>query len=154
MAMSDRILLLRNGRIEQEGTPQQLYGAPQTLYTAEFMGSNNRFAGTVTHGGARGGAVQLQGAGWQLRANARAPLATGDTAQVVVRLENVRVAGEPGANRLSARLLTSMFLGDRWEYLFESGEQLRFRAFGSQPRATGDTCWLELPPESCWAFAA
>ena len=32
MAMSDRILLLRNGRIEQEGTPAELYGAPRSLY--------------------------------------------------------------------------------------------------------------------------
>ena len=151
MAMSDRILLLRNGRIEQEGTPQDLYGAPRTLYTAEFMGSNNRFEGTVAS--VEGSSVLLQGPQWQLRAGARGGLKQGDKAQVVVRLENVRVADEPGPNRMSSRLLTSMFLGDRWEYLFESGE-LRFRAFGSRPRAAGDNCWLELPQDACWAFAA
>ncbi|KGX09057.1 ABC transporter family protein [Burkholderia pseudomallei] len=47
MAMSDRILLLRDGRIEQEGAPAELYGAPRTLYTAEFMGSNNRLDARV-----------------------------------------------------------------------------------------------------------
>jgi len=151
MAMSDRILLLRNGRIEQEGTPQELYGAPRTLYTAEFMGSNNRFEGTVS--AANGGGVLLKGPDWQIQASARDTLKPGDKAQVVVRLENVRVADEPGANRLSSRLLTSMFLGDRWEYLFESGD-LRFRAFGSRARAAGDPCWIELPQEACWAFAA
>jgi iron(III) transport system ATP-binding protein len=151
MAMSDRILLLRNGRIEQEGTPQELYGAPRTLYTAEFMGSNNRFEGTVT--AADAGGVLLKGPDWQIQASARDALKPGDKAQVVVRLENVRVADEPGANRLSSRLLTSMFLGDRWEYLFESGD-LRFRAFGSRARAAGDPCWIELPQEACWAFAA
>ena len=41
MAMSDRILLLNNGVIEQQGTPQEMYGGPRTLFTAEFMGSNN-----------------------------------------------------------------------------------------------------------------
>src|SRR5690349_19855240 len=42
MAISDRILLLNNGKIEQQGTPQSMYEAPDTLFTAEFMGSNNR----------------------------------------------------------------------------------------------------------------
>src|SRR5574343_1664473 len=59
MAMSDRILLLRNGPIEQEGTPQEPYGPPQTLYTAEFMGSNNRFEAAVEQVGA--GSVRRQG---------------------------------------------------------------------------------------------
>ena len=47
MAMSDRILLLNNGVIEQQGTPQELYGQPRTLFVADFMGSNNRLEGKV-----------------------------------------------------------------------------------------------------------
>ncbi len=48
MAISDRILLLNNGVIEQQGTPQEMYGNPATLFAAEFMGSNNRLHGKVT----------------------------------------------------------------------------------------------------------
>src|SRR5205809_1079734 len=48
MAMSDRILLLNNGVIEQQGTPQEMYDQPQTLFTADFMGSNNRMPGKIT----------------------------------------------------------------------------------------------------------
>jgi iron(III) transport system ATP-binding protein len=151
MAMSDRILLLRDGRIEQEGTPEELYGAPRTLYTAEFMGSNNRFEATVTAASQDG--VTLQGPGWQIESSGRSGLRAGDHAQVVVRLERIKVADAPGANRLPSKLVTSMFLGDRWEYLFESGD-LRFRAFGSDAREIGRTHWLELPPDACWAFAA
>jgi ABC-type Fe3+/spermidine/putrescine transport system ATPase subunit len=51
MAISDRILLLNNGKIEQQGTPQSMYETPDTLFTAEFMGSNNRLP-------AQGGAAQ------------------------------------------------------------------------------------------------
>src|SRR5204863_8163813 len=47
MAMSDRILLLNNGVIEQQGTPQEMYNVPNTLFTADFMGSNNRIRGIV-----------------------------------------------------------------------------------------------------------
>src|SRR5450432_3860928 len=48
MAMSDRILLLNNGVIEQQGTPQEMYSEPLTLFTADFMGSNNRLQGQVS----------------------------------------------------------------------------------------------------------
>src|SRR5215475_3019149 len=39
MAMADKILLLNSGRIEQQGTPEEMYSRPQTQFTAEFMGS-------------------------------------------------------------------------------------------------------------------
>jgi len=52
---------------------------------------------------------------------------------------------------LKLPLVTSMFLGDRWEYLFHCGE-LRLRAFGNVPRAAGRH-WIEFPANDCWAFA-
>ena len=51
-----------------------------------------------------------------------------------------------------SRLLTSMYLGDRWEYLFESGD-LRLRAFGHELREPGTEHWVELPAQACWAYA-
>ncbi|KVF01035.1 ABC transporter ATP-binding protein [Burkholderia vietnamiensis] len=149
MAMSDRILLLRNGRIEQEGTPAELYGAPRSLYTAEFMGSNNRIDARVA--AVDGERVTLTGDGWQLQALARDTFAPGQPAQAVIRLERVQVVDGPGANRLQADLVTSMYLGDRWEYLFHRGD-MRLRAFGHAPRAAG-AHWIEFPANDCWAFA-
>ena len=69
MAMSDRILLLNNGVIEQQGTPQELYGQPQTLFVADFMGSNNKLEGKIVE--RRGAAALLAGDGWQLWGDAR-----------------------------------------------------------------------------------
>lgn len=149
MAMSDRILLLRNGRIEQEGTPAELYGSPRSLYTAEFMGSNNRIDAKVS--AVDGDLVTLAGDGFALQARARDTLATGQDAQAVIRLERVQVADGPGHNRVNAQLVTSMYLGDRWEYLFHCGA-LRFRAFGHVPREPGNH-WVEFPANDCWAFA-
>ncbi|SAL24021.1 ABC transporter ATP-binding protein [Caballeronia humi] len=149
MAMSDRILLLRNGRIEQEGTPAELYGSPRSLYTAEFMGSNNRIDAKVMS--IDGERVMLKGDGFQLEARAKEALQPGQDAQAVIRLERVQVADGPGANRVPASLITSMYLGDRWEYLFHCGD-LRFRAFGHTPRDPGNH-WVEFPANDCWAFA-
>src|SRR5262252_2475465 len=47
LAIADRVLLLEKGRIEQEGSPQDMYENPRTMFAAEFMGSNNRVTGTV-----------------------------------------------------------------------------------------------------------
>jgi iron(III) transport system ATP-binding protein len=60
----DCVLLLNNGKIEQQGTPQEMYGSPKTLFTAEFMGSNNRLHGKVTD--VRDGRARIEGKGWVL----------------------------------------------------------------------------------------
>ena len=148
MAMSDRILLLNNGVIEQEGTPQELYGQPRTLFVADFMGSNNKVEGKVVE--RRGDAALLAGDGWQLWGNARGPAAAGSAATGMIRLERVRLADGEGANALKLPLVTSMFLGDRWEHLFHRGD-LRLRAYGPRALAPGEQ-WLEIAPESFWIF--
>ncbi|MGZ5655912.1 MAG: ABC transporter ATP-binding protein, partial [Caldimonas sp.] len=128
MAMSDRILLLNNGVIEQEGTPQELYGRPGTLFVADFMGSNNRIEGKVAE--RRGSAALLAGDGWQLWGEARGTGApVGAAATGMIRLERVRRADGQGEHAVKLPLVTSMFLGDRWEYLFHHGD-LRLRAYG------------------------
>ena len=148
LAMSDRILLLNGGRIEQQGTPQQMYSAPETLFTADFMGSNNRLQGRVAE--IRDGAALLEGEGWRLWGMAKAGVASGKDAVGMIRLERLRIADGPGANRLSAQLTTSMYLGDKWEHLFALGNE-RLRAYGDRPLAAGQH-WLELPQPELWVF--
>jgi iron(III) transport system ATP-binding protein len=148
MAMSDRILLLNNGVIEQEGTPQELYGQPRTLFVADFMGSNNRIEGKVVE--RRGSAALIAGDGWQLWGEARGSGGQAAQATGMVRLERVRLAAGEGENTLKLPLVTSMFLGDRWEHLFHRND-LRLRAYGPVALAGGEQ-WLEVPRDSLWIF--
>jgi len=152
MAMSDRILLLNNGVIEQQGTPEQMYGHPETLFTADFMGSNNRIDGQVAE--VDGSAARLAGDGWSLWGEARGAAATalkaGSPATGMIRLERVRVASGPGENHVRLPLVTSMFLGDRWEHLFHLGAS-RLRAYGNAPLPSGEH-WLEIPRAELWIF--
>jgi iron(III) transport system ATP-binding protein len=148
LAMSDRILLLNGGRIEQQGTPQQMYSNPQTLFTADFMGSNNRFAGRVAE--IRDGAALLEGGGWRLWGMAKPSAASGSDGVGMIRLERIRIAEGPGDNRVEAALSTSMYLGDKWEHLFHLGEA-RVRAYGDAPLDAG-THWLEVPRQAFWIF--
>src|SRR6188768_648615 len=141
LAMSDRILLLNGGRIEQQGTPQQMYSTPETLFTADFMGSNNRLPGRVAE--IRDGTALLEGDGWRLWGTAKAGAASGKDGVGMIRLERIRIAEGEGDNRLAADLTTSMYLGDKWEHLFALGNE-RLRAYGDRPLAAGRH-WLELP---------
>ena len=146
MAISDRILLLNNGKIEQEGTPQSMYETPDTLFTAEFMGSNNRLPAKVT--GRSGGTVQLQVEGIDLRGSARG-VQSGEV-QALIRVEEVKISRERVANGVQLPLLTSMYLGDRWECLFKAGDT-SVRAYSRQ-RIEPGAYWLEMPPEKLWVF--
>ncbi len=148
LAMSDRILLLNNGRIEQQGTPQQMYGNPTTLFTADFMGSNNRMPGRVAE--VRDGSALLEGDGWRLWGAAKASARAGADGVAMIRLECIRLSDGPGENRLEAELATSMYLGDKWEHLFALGAT-RLRAYGDGPLAVGRH-WLHLPREELWVF--
>jgi iron(III) transport system ATP-binding protein len=151
MAMSDRILLLNNGVIEQQGTPQEMYGHPATLFAADFMGSNNRIEGHVAE--TRDGMALLAGDGWRLwgeRKGAAAGGASDARATGMVRLECVRVTDAAGDNRVKLPLVTSMYLGDRWEHLFHLGD-MRLRAYGNAPLPAGEH-WLEIPRDNLWIF--
>ncbi|MDB5999303.1 MAG: lipase, partial [Rhizobacter sp.] len=162
MAISDRILLLNNGKIEQQGTPQAMYGSPESLFVAEFMGSNNRLAGKVAE--VRGDMARVDGDGWSLWGKAGSAVAPGASAVAVARVEQVQwdTAGTH-ENALPVTLATSMYLGDRWECVCHLGHggngqaadpnATRIRAFSNGTRAPGPYR-LAIPPEQLWVFPA
>ncbi|ATM91100.1 TPA: ABC transporter ATP-binding protein [Klebsiella aerogenes] len=150
MAISDRILLLNNGVIEQQGTPQEMYGNPATLFAAEFMGSNNRLHGKVT--ALEDGRARVEGASWALWGRAGEGVSVGQPATAVIRVERLRLDCSPQDNRLELPLLTSMYLGDRWEYLFRTeGDDFAIRAYGTALR-DAEHCHLTLPADDVWVF--
>ncbi|PNF06216.1 ABC transporter ATP-binding protein [Klebsiella aerogenes] len=150
MAISDRILLLNNGVIEQQGTPQEMYGNPATLFAAEFMGSNNRLHGKVT--ALEDGRARVEGASWALWGRAGEGGSVGQPATAVIRVERLRLDCSPQDNSLELPLLTSMYLGDRWEYLFRTeGDDFAIRAYGTALR-DAEHCHLTLPADDVWIF--
>ncbi|MEC5317505.1 ABC transporter ATP-binding protein [Brenneria populi subsp. brevivirga] len=152
MAISDRILLLNNGVIEQQGTPQAMYGSPTTLFSAEFMGSNNRLHGKISE--IRDGRAKIEGKDWALWGLAGEGVAIGRQATAVIRVERVRLDEAPAGNQLTLPLLTCMYLGDRWEYLFRTvAEDFAVRAYGAEAREPA-SYRLSLPQAHLWIFPA
>ena len=66
------------------------------------------------------------------------------------RVEQMHLADGPGEHRTEIDLATSMFLGDRFEYVFHAGKDL-LRAWGKVQEAPGKR-WLEFPPDAVWVF--
>ncbi len=147
LAMSDSVILLQNGAIVQEGSPQSIYGSPATLYAAEFLGANNVLKGQVTtgpHG------PEIGGEGWQLRGTLQGSQPPAGPATAIVRVERIAVAHEPGPDRIPMHVEANVFLGDRWEYRLTRGT-LRVVAHGPAPLEQSET-WCEFPPDHVWIF--
>src|SRR5712664_596144 len=148
LAIADRVLLLEKGRIEQEGSPEEIYENPRTIFAAEFMGSNNRLTGKVAE--VRGAMAKIANADWGLWWQLRSDRRAGDAATAVIRIEKTRIRAAPTESSLPAKVSTALYLGERWDYLFEAGGQ-RIRAWAPAAPAQ-KPYWIEFPPESLWIF--
>ena len=148
MAIADRIVLLDQGSIAQAGTPTELYNEPATRFAAEFMGSNNRLEGRLID--VKDGRATIEVFGQALTGKARMQAAKGAAALGIVRLERVRCTGTPGPNRVPMTLKTAMYLGERWELLFER-EHVSVRAYAEAPPQPGEH-YVEFPADALWIF--
>ncbi|MFC6886130.1 MULTISPECIES: ABC transporter ATP-binding protein [Actinomadura] len=105
LALSDRIAVFNEGRIEQVGTASDLYERPATRFVAAFLGDSNAFEGTLSGG-------RLAGDGLDLRAPAT-DLPDGSRAALIVRPERLRLSGAPGSgdNAVSADVTDIVYQG-------------------------------------------
>jgi putative spermidine/putrescine transport system ATP-binding protein len=96
LSMSDRIVVMNEGRVEQIGTQTDIYLHPRTPFVAEFIGANNSLRGTVTGVRADGDAAVLTVAAGDitLRYRAHEPFAVGDPVLAYIRPEDVAVLDE------------------------------------------------------------
>jgi putative spermidine/putrescine transport system ATP-binding protein len=108
LSVSDHVAVMYRGRIEQMGSPAEMYSAPATPFVAEFIGTMNRLEGTVVDGG-------VEHAGQTLQIEAARQRARGERVLVLIRPETVEVdranGGGGGANTLVGDVVTQTFLG-------------------------------------------
>ena len=101
LELADRVVVMRAGKVEQVGTPDQIYNAPATPYVFEFIGRANVLEGRVEQGRFQSGALQLDAAG------------THDgPARLYVRPHDLVLSG-PGSGALPARVRGVLRLGGR-----------------------------------------
>jgi iron(III) transport system ATP-binding protein len=130
MTLSDRIVVMNQGRIEQIGTPQEIYRAPKTGFVADFIGRTNFLEATVRD--IRDGVVALETLGRTLEApRPEHQLMVGQTVKLVLRPEAMQVVEQGGQYRGIVRWST--YLGSIIEYEVEVAGQ-RLAIVNSDPR--------------------
>jgi ABC-type Fe3+/spermidine/putrescine transport system ATPase subunit len=106
--LGDRVAVLRSGRLEQVGTPDELYAAPANIFVAGFVGRASTVEACLLGEGPRGWRVRIEGAEWDIEPGPRA-LHTGPVT-LLVRPEALRIApAGPGA--VMGTVVARRFLG-------------------------------------------
>lgn len=90
LVMSDRVAVMNNGRFEQVGTPQELYGKPDTPFVAQFVGDNNKWSGSVTQSFSDEVLITTD-EGYSFRTKSHAPCADGCRVDLFLRPEAMRI---------------------------------------------------------------
>jgi ABC-type Fe3+/spermidine/putrescine transport system ATPase subunit len=152
LALSDRIAVMRGGRMEQIGAPRELYAAPRTAAVRDFLGRVILLPGRITGRGADGVRVRVAESADIVAAGAdHTGGSTEGACLVAVRPEHVAVDLAPvslGANCIRGRIAALLFLGDRFEGTIElpSGRLISIHLAPSRSWQEDQQVALTLPP--------
>ena len=150
MTTADLIAVMNGGRIDQLGTPEDIYDRPQSEFVARFIGASNVIKGTARddcHFSFAGATLRVVGA----------KLTAGQSAVVAIRQHDIQLSTQmPQAsqNVVKATVTRQVFLGANRDTMVETsdGAILRIITPTENAVARGTEVWLTLPPERCRAL--
>ncbi len=153
MTTADLIAVMNAGRIEQLGSPQEVYEEPRSEFVARFLGGSNIIRGKALD------ATRLSIAGSIIECHG-APFVRGSDGAAAIRPHDIEILpSQPrpaDANALQGTVARNVFLGATRDYVVEArdGTQLRVTAAPEVNFAPGTSVWLILPQARCRALVA
>lgn len=158
MYLSDRIVVLSNGNVEQIGTPQEIYQSPTTEFVHEFIGKSNRFTGVVEN--VEGEILELRtDSGKLFRAhNRQTKLVKGDKVSIYVRPEKLKLSSNldvsASFNTIQGSIKLTSFLGSYTECIVDyEGQAINCRIETHDNFSTGSKVSLSWNIEDVYVFA-
>jgi iron(III) transport system ATP-binding protein len=150
MTTADLIAVMNAGKIDQLGTPEQIYARPESEFVARFIGASNVIKGIArddNHIAFAGATLQVVGA----------KLKAGQDAAVAIRQHDIQLSTQvPQAqtNAVKATVTRQVFLGASRDYMVETSDGTSLRVVTSTENAVakGSEVWLTLPAERCRAL--
>jgi iron(III) transport system ATP-binding protein len=124
LAMSNRVAVMRDGRLEQVGTPREVYEKPSSRFVADFIGTSNFIDGSVE--GRDGGAYTVRTAEGLLRVPSDDEFPVGAEVVVAARPEHIEIqpgTNGVGANRWNGRVEARAFLGEVVDHVVSVGSR-------------------------------
>lgn len=152
MALSDRIVVMSRGRVEQIGTPFEVYNFPATRFVASFVGTLNQIQATVVD--AALGLLSIEGQPIRV-ARPLVQHRPGDAISLAIRPELIALDGQMNGevNRLSGIVEDVMFLGSIVRVQVHlSADKLHFDLFNNpqlRPPQPGSSITVQFAPEAC-----
>ncbi len=150
MTTADLIAVMNAGKIEQAGSPEEIYDRPRSEFVARFIGSSNVVKGKTL------AEDRIDFAGTPLRCTG-GRLSTGAETAISIRQHDIRLLPDAGGaveNVVPATVVRHVFLGNSRDYMVQvaDGTQLRVVTAPEESVAEGSSVWLHLPPERCRAL--
>ena len=147
MTTADVIAVMNAGRIEQAGSPEDIYDRPRSEFVARFIGSSNIIKGRAldeTHLACAGSTLRCSGG----------KFVPGSEGAIAIRQHVLRLAAaKPDAmeNVVPGTVVRQVFLGASRDYLVEvpDGTQMRVVVPAAENIPQGASVWLHLPPDRC-----
>jgi iron(III) transport system ATP-binding protein len=156
LALSHKIAVMNAGRIQQIGTPRDIYERPQTTFVADFVGTTNFVDGDVLGADTEAGYFRIRTGLGTLRAISAEALTTGARVVLSVRPEDVGLSEtEPDGevNVLSGTVDQKVFLGEALDWQVKVGERVVLaRSHPSIRTPIGRRTWLRIEPSKCVAL--
>ena len=158
LAMSDQIVVMSNGRVEQVGAPQEVYNTPASEFVARFLGASNILSGRCIARGADGAVLEVPVFGKVTVPAAKAPHLAGEgAAKLVIRAEKLLLRDSPpegGAFSARATVETVDYQGQSVRYFVRAGEmQLQaINMIDESPFPAGAQVHMTLRPQDCAAL--
>jgi iron(III) transport system ATP-binding protein len=154
LALSDRVAIMRRGRLEQVATPEEIYREPASRFVAEFVGLSNFLEGHVE--AVRGDGMDVRVGEVRLAAPRLPGAAPGQRVQLFARPSEIalRPAADPGPEPgVAGRIASSTYLGDRMDYRVDlgGGLALRVQCDAELRVPEGAPVWVHPRRLRCWA---
>jgi putative spermidine/putrescine transport system ATP-binding protein len=156
LSLSDRVVVMSEGRIEQVGTPAEIYNSPATPFVASFVGTLNLLAARVVDAAA--GRLSIEGQ----EVRTAKPVTegpNGSTVTLALRPESFELGERGGSNRFSGTIEDVSFLGSivRARMRLAEGVMVSFDSFNDpnlNPPSIGELVTVSFPPEACLVVGA
>jgi iron(III) transport system ATP-binding protein len=146
MTMADRIVVMNAARIEQIGSPQDVYDRPRSKFVARFLGGSNVIDATHLSGKA------VEVAGRTLEIGEGEFAGPGKPMSFCVKMHDLELLPDPradGANTLSAVVRSQTYVGSHRDYLVDIGQELLVAAPPSLDLPRGSKVMVRFRPERC-----
>jgi iron(III) transport system ATP-binding protein len=157
LAMSHQIAVMNAGRIQQIGTPREIYERPQTRFVADFVGTTNFVDGTVIAAQSEDSQYLIETELGRLHSTSVDTVRPGDKVVLSIRPEDVRLSDHPldagGINVISGVVDQKVFLGESLDWQVKvGGRSLLSRTHPTIYTKIGEPVWARIDPLKCVAM--